>query len=185
MSSWEEQSVGKQIGRNLRQLRQQQKWSLETFAKKIGVSKLTLLKIEQGEANPTLSVIWKIADGLKISISSLFSFESDVTVIRSQNGIQLGSADKEFVVEPLFHSNGVEQYRATLQANSSYLSEGHQAGVMECITVMSGEVTVEVDGEQYDLKEHDAIRFNGNMPHRYINQTSTVTTLHFVISYHS
>lgn len=179
-----EEEVGKQIGINLRQFRTAKGITIEAFAKQIGVSKLTLIKIEQGEANPTLSVIWKIADGLHVPIASLLSGESDVSVIRKQDSVQLRSSDEVFVVEPLFRSNGFELYRGYLQPHSSYTSEAHQAGVTELVTVMSGQLTVEVNQEQYDLVEEECIRFKADRQHTYINPSEKSTVLHFVITYH-
>jgi transcriptional regulator with XRE-family HTH domain len=182
---WEEGDVGRRIGANLRQFRASKGMSIEALAKQIGVSKLTLIKIEQGEANPTLSIIWKIADGLKVSITALLSIESDVFVARKKDGLQLISSDELFVAEPLFRSHGFELYRGYLQPRSEYPSEAHQPGVMEFVTVMSGQLTTEVDGDTYHLDEYDSIRFKGDRPHKYANPSSEITILHFVISYNN
>lgn len=184
-SIWDEENVGKCIGTNLRQLRISNGMTIEALAKQTGVSKLTLIKIEQGEANPTLSVIWKIANGLKTSITSLLSMESDVSVSRFKDGLKLKSSDEILVVEPLFRSNGFELYRGVLQPQSEYASEAHQVGVVEFVTVMSGKLTVEVDGDTYHLGAYDSIRFKGDRPHKYANPSSVLTVLHFAISYNN
>ena len=159
---------------------------MDVLAKQIGVSKLTLLNIERGEANPTLSVIWKIANGLKIPITALLSIESDVSISRKKDGMRLISSNDVFVVEPLFRSHGlIEFYRGYLQPRGDYFSDAHQPGVMEFVTVMSGQLTVEVDGETYHLDEFDSIRFKGDRPHKYVNPSSSLTILHFVISYNN
>lgn len=184
-NDWNERNVGKRIGANLRQFRQLQGISIEALAKRIGVSKLTLIKIEQGEANPTLSVIWKIANGLNIPITALLSVESDVALARKEDGLKLASSDDVFVAEPLFRSHAsFELYRGYLKPHGKYVSEPHRPGVVEFVTVMSGRLTVEVDGETFDLDEHDSIRFRGDRPHAYINPSSSLAVLHFVISYH-
>lgn len=180
---FEKGDVGKRIGANLRHLRQSKGMSIDALAKQVGVSKLTLIKIEQGDANPTLSVIWKIANGLKISITTLLSIESDVSVVHSKNGMKLMSLNEAFVVEPLFRSHGFELYRGYLQPGSAYLSEAHQTGVMEFVTVMEGQLIVEVDGDNYHLEEYDSIRFKGDRNHKYVNPSTHITVLHFVISY--
>jgi XRE family transcriptional regulator, regulator of sulfur utilization len=184
--TWEERDVGKLIGSNLRQFRVSKGISIKALAKQIGVSKLTLIKIEHGEANPTLSVIWKIANGLQIPITALLSIESDVSISRKKDGLKLISSNDVFVVEPMFRSYGLmELYRGYLQPHGEYVSEPHQPGVMEFVTVMSGQLTVEVDGETYHLDEYDSIRFKGDRPHRYTNPSSSLTILHFVISYNN
>jgi transcriptional regulator with XRE-family HTH domain len=181
-----EEDVGKRIGNKLRQFRMNKGVSLETFANQIGVSKLTLINIERGEANPTLSIIWKISNGLNIPITALLSIESDVSIARNKDGLKLLSSNQVFVVEPLFQSHAfMEFYRGYLQPQGEYLSEPHRQGVIEYITVMSGQLTVEVDGTIHHLDAYDSIRFNADRPHKYGNPSSSLTTLHFVISYNS
>lgn len=181
---WKERNLGKRVGANLRQFRVNKGISIEALANKIGVSKLTLIKIERGEANPTLSIIWKIANGLSIPVTSLLSVESDVSIARKKEGLKLISSNDVFVVEPLFNYHGfIELYRGYLQTEGEYLSEAHQPGVVEFVTVMSGKFAVEVDGETYHVDEHDSIRFRGDRPHKYINPSPSLAVLHFVISY--
>lgn len=178
-----ENELGRQVGEKLRHYRTVSGMSMEAFAKQIGVSKLTLMKVEQGEANPTLSVIWKIADGLKISVSSLLAVESEVSIAPKSEGLQLMSTEQNFTVELLFRSNEFELYRGYMKPDSSYQSEAHQSGVLEFITVMDGELIIEVDEKSYPLVEYDSIRFKGDRPHKYTNPSSKTTILHFLISY--
>lgn len=180
---WQPDDAGKRIGVNLRQFRTAKGWSIESFARQIEVSKVTLIKIEQGKGNPTLSILWKIANGLNMPITSLLTIASDVSIARSQKATKLKSSDEVFTAEPLFQSQGFELYRGYLEPESEYLSEAHQDGVMEFVTVMSGQLTVEVDDKRYRLEEYDSIRFNGDRPHQYGNPSDSVAVLHFVISY--
>lgn len=183
---WEDGDAGKQIGANLRQFRTNRGMSMEQLAKKIGISKLTLMNVERGEGNPTLSVIWKIANGLNIPVSTLLSIESDVSIARKEDSIKLASSDKGFVAEPLFQSHGLyELYRGYLQPHTEYLSAAHQFGVNEYVTVMSGSLNVAVGGETYPLHAYDSIKFKGDLDHKYINPSGELAILHFVIAYHS
>lgn len=180
----EEMLVGKQVGAKLRQLRQQHELSLECLAKQSGVSKLTLLNIERGEANPTLAVMWKIANALQVPVSTLLAIEAEVVVSRKHAAVALLSANTVLRVELLFRSwPRLELYRGYLQPQAEYAAEAHQAGVVECVTVMAGCLQMEVDGQLYELGEHDAIRFRGDRPHCYRNPGNDATVLHFAISY--
>ncbi len=183
---WEEENVGKRIGANLRQFRTNKGISLESLANQIGVSKLTLIKIEGGEANPTLSVMWKISNGLNVPISALLSIESNVSIARKKDGLKLSSFNDVLVAEPLFHSHGLmELYRGYLQPRGEYFSEAHPRGVVEFVTVMSGQLIVDIDGDTYHLYEYDSIRFKGDSSHKYTNPSSSLTILHFVISHNT
>ncbi|WP_245827527.1 helix-turn-helix domain-containing protein [Paenisporosarcina indica] len=63
--------IRRNLGMQLKKVRHQRGMSLDEIAKLTDVSKALLFQIEKGESNPTVSTIWKIADGLKISFSSL------------------------------------------------------------------------------------------------------------------
>ncbi len=74
----------KKVGNELRKIRTQREFTLDELADRTGVSKLTLGKIERGETNPTLGVMWKITTGLNIPLTKLVSVEpSDWTLYLS------------------------------------------------------------------------------------------------------
>ncbi|MDP5273634.1 helix-turn-helix domain-containing protein [Chengkuizengella axinellae] len=181
----DQEQIGKRVGLKLRQIRSTKGLSMEGLANQIGVSKLTLGKIERGEANPTLSVLWKIASGLSVPLTSLFYLESEVQISRKKDSIQLNSPDKVFIVEHMFNNNAqsFELYRGYLKPFSEYESEAHSTGVVEYVTVMSGALNLEVNGATYVLQKHDSICFNADSLHKYINSGSELAELHFTISY--
>lgn len=178
--------LGQQIGRTLKHMRINKQMSIESFSKQIGISKLTLINIEKGDANPTLSVIWKIANGLGVPITTLLSMDSGISIAKHQSGLKLTSnLDAAiFVAEPLFESRGsVELYKGYLKASSTYESEAHAFGVVEYVTVLKGSLIIAIDGEQHHLDLFDTMRFSADRDHQYINPTDELTILHFVISY--
>ncbi|MBG9782917.1 XRE family transcriptional regulator [Shouchella lehensis] len=178
-----EEKVAQQIGDRVRQLRIKKGISLEAFASKSHISKLTLMKIEKGEGNPTLSVVWKIANGLGVPVASLLMVEEGIELSRKNQSLELASSDKQFIVEPMFQKNHYELYRGYLKPGAIYQSDPHPQGVLECVTVMTNELIVRIGDEAYHLLEHDGIRFNGDKVHLYENPTEELTVLHFVITY--
>ncbi len=65
------------IGNVLRRVRFERGLTLGDTSDLTGVSKAMLGQIERGESNPTVSILWKISSGLKISFSELLSSETD------------------------------------------------------------------------------------------------------------
>jgi transcriptional regulator with XRE-family HTH domain len=182
----ETKRVAKKIGSRLRQYRMEQGLTIEALAERIGISKLTLGQVERGEANPTLAVIWRIASGLGIPLTALLSVENEVAIARCGSDLKLSSANEDFTVEPLFSSYGnrpFELYRATLKPGSCYASEAHPPGVTEYVTVMSGHLVLEIDGETYKVRQYETIRFDADRPHKYFNPGTDHAVLHFVIAY--
>ncbi|TFE02276.1 XRE family transcriptional regulator [Jeotgalibacillus salarius] len=175
----------KKVGEILRKLRKDKAFTLEELADLTGVSKLTLGKIERGEANPSLTIIWKIANGLRIPISSLMVESQEVTLLK-KSGNSVMSENQSLKLEPVFTTQvqgSIESHKGYLQPDSIYEAEAHQLGVKEYITVMEGEVVVRVGEEEYQLERFDSIKFNADQPHAYMNHSGETAILHFVMIY--
>ena len=160
--------------------------SLQELAEATEVSKLTLGKIERGEANPSLTVIWKIANGLSIPISSLLAEKEEVVISRKNEGNKVLSSNEALTLEPMFTNSGygsLETHRAFLKPGGQYYAEAHQEGVIEYVTVMEGMATVQVLEETYKLNTYDSIKFKADQRHGYLNPNLEPAVLHFVMIY--
>ncbi|WP_431802932.1 helix-turn-helix domain-containing protein [Halobacillus andaensis] len=180
------EKITRQVGQRLRNIRRERGFSLKQLEEVTTVSKLTLGNIERGEANPSLTVIWKIANGLQIPISSLLNEDEGVTVSRKNEGNKVVSANEACTLEPMFDAanfGSLEIHRAFLKPHSEYSPGAHQAGVKEYVTVMKGEAVIRIEEEEYRLGEYDSLKFNGDRPHAYVNQTNDEAVLHFVMTY--
>lgn len=60
------------FGKKVRELREAKSWSQEDFADASNLHRTYISGIERGVRNPTLSVIWQIADALEVSPCELF-----------------------------------------------------------------------------------------------------------------
>jgi transcriptional regulator with XRE-family HTH domain len=69
--------MDKQIdfGKNVRELREVKSWSQEAFAEASGLHRTYISGIERGTRNPTLTVIWQIANALEVHPGELFTQE--------------------------------------------------------------------------------------------------------------
>ena len=59
------------LGENVRRIREERGLNLNDVAELTGISKAMLSKIERGESVPTITNVWKIANGLKITLNEL------------------------------------------------------------------------------------------------------------------
>jgi XRE family transcriptional regulator, regulator of sulfur utilization len=173
------------VGTKLRELRKEQKLSLEELAAKTGVSKLTLGNIERGETNPTLGIMWKIANGLSAPLMSFLKPENNVNIVRAGQGPQLSGNRQEWVIEPLFSDirGGLEMYRAFLQPHCKYEPEAHHPGTIEIATIMAGEVQLTIGESSYTLNKYDSIQFVASEKHAYTNLEDEQAVLHLAINY--
>lgn len=175
------------VAENLKSIREQRKLSLDALARATGVSKSMLGQIERGDVNPTISTVWKIANGLKISFTELMNkpeAESEVVDIAE--------------IEPLLEDNGryrnyplfafeedrrFEVYYLELDAGSTLGADAHPEGTQEFITVFSGEMKVTVNNEILQAKDGNALRFRADRPHRYENTGNEICRISMVIYY--
>src|ERR1043165_7948867 len=63
------------VGDTLAALRTAQDLSLEELARKSGVSKSMLSQIERNQANPTVALVWRLANALGVSMAELLDRE--------------------------------------------------------------------------------------------------------------
>src|SRR6516164_5950007 len=82
------ESVNRDLGGRVRQLRTARGWSLEALAAASGVSRSMLSQIEREQANPTLAVTLRIARAFGLSLGELLETPgaaSAVNVIRAED----------------------------------------------------------------------------------------------------
>ncbi|KZE52444.1 DNA-binding protein [Brevibacillus parabrevis] len=176
------------LARNVREQRESKKWSLEKLAELSGVSKTMIGQIERGESSPTITTIWKIANGLKISFTSLIQKpQPDTTVVRKENVQALGDTEAgRYRIYPAFPFEAdrrFEMYTVEIEGGGSLNSGAHQEGTEEFLTVFSGELAVEIKGEAYTLRAGDSIGFKADRPHSYRNEGTELVRVSMVIYY--
>ena len=175
------------LAKNLKTIREKEKMSLEKVSQLTGVSKTMIGQIERGESSPTLTTIWKIANGLKVSFTSLINNPQPDTKVVLRNDVQVLSEDNgRYKVYPSFpfqDDRNFEIYTVEIETEGKLSSEGHKEGTEEFITVFEGELIIEINDCQYTLNSGDAIRFKADRPHSYYNSGSTLTRLSMTIYY--
>lgn len=182
----ESMDVRQAVAENLRTIREQRRLSLEAAAQLTGVSKSMLGQIERAEVNPTISVLWKIAGGLKVSFSMLISPPLDAQAALSPCGTPTIEDDGRYRNYPVFTfdaSLGCEQYRIEIEEGGSLDAQPHMAGTRETIVVFIGSVHVTVGEAAYTLAAGDGLRFRADVPHRYANAGNGTAQLSMVIHY--
>ncbi len=175
------------LANNLKTLREQKKLSLDKVAEMTGVSKTMLGQIERRESNPSISTVWKIANGLKVSFTSLINEPQPDTVIVYKNEIQeLYEDNGKYRLYPFFpfeDGRRFEMYSVEMEKGAYLSAEPHREGTQEFITVFDGELTIRINNEEYSVKNGDSIRFRADRPHVYHNSGNTITRLSMVIHY--
>ncbi|KKO51772.1 helix-turn-helix domain-containing protein [Paenibacillus sp. DMB20] len=175
------------LAKNLKAVRESKKLSLEKVAELTGVSKTMIGQIERGESSPTLTTIWKIANGLKISFTTLIHHPQPDTKVVLRSEIQTIREDNgKYRVYPHFpfqEKARFEMYSVEIDEGGFVSSDSHLEGTEEFITVFDGELTIRVNDADYTIASGDSIRFKADVPHSYHNSGETMTRLSMTIYY--
>lgn len=175
------------VARNIKGLREAKRLTLDMAAAVTGVSRSMLAQIERGDANPTISVLWKIANGYKVSFTSLLEREPEgAAVLRAEGAAPMEADGGRYINYPVFRFDEerlFETYRILIAPGGSLEASPHLAGTEEYITVFRGEVQITAGGEPILLHPGDSIRFRADAPHGYANIGAEEAQLSMLIYY--
>ncbi|WP_028778820.1 helix-turn-helix domain-containing protein [Shimazuella kribbensis] len=175
------------IAKNLKAFREGRRLSLEKVAELTGVSKTMIGQIERGESSPTIKTIWKIANGLKISFTSLIhNPQPETKIVKKEERKKLLESEgkyRAFSNFPFEDGRRFEIYTIEIDEEGSLDSESHPEGTEEYLTVFEGELIVQVNDESFVIQSGDSIQFKADRPHSYRNVGSKMTRLSMILYY--
>jgi transcriptional regulator with XRE-family HTH domain len=163
------------VGENLRYLRRKSGLSLEQLAAKSGVSRAMLGQIETGKSAPTINLLGRIAEALKVSVPSLISNPASggTVIVPRDRATVLASSNGDFTCRALFpwgDPQSIEIYEVTVAAHHSEDVAAYEPGVKKALVVLAGEIEVTVaEDSPAHLSEGDAILFNADSAHKLHN----------------
>lgn len=175
------------VAANLKRLREERKLSLDSVARASGVSKSMLGQMERGEVNPTISTIWKIANGLKLSFTELLNHpesEHEIMDIRQIDPlIENGGRFRNYPVFPFDSKRRFEVYTIEIDPEGSLSADPHPAGTQEFITLFSGTLTVRAGEENFTIGTGCSLRFRADLHHGYANTGLETCRMSMIIYY--
>lgn len=146
-----------------------------------------LAQVERGDVNPTISVLWKIANGYKVSFTSLLEQETEAaTVIRERETEPILADQGRYSNYPAFPFDKdrlFETHRILIAPGGRLEAQPHLAGTEEYITVFAGAVTIAAESDIFCLNRGDSLRFRADVPHAYANGGTEQAELSMLICY--
>lgn len=173
------------VAQNIKLLREKNKLSIDELSKLSGVSKSMLAQIERGDGNPTVSTLWKIANGMKVPFDALtvrpeVPYEivklSEIQPLLEDNG-----KVKNYSLFPDDENRRFAVYYLELAPGSYWKSVPHLRGTIEFITVFCGKLKIKTDHKSFILISGESIRFKGDTIHSYQNIGSEKISLHMIL----
>ncbi len=166
-------NINSTISQNIKNIRERKKLTLDSAAQLTGVSRSMLAQIERGDANPTISILWKIANGYKVSFTTLVEQVSEfATIIRQDNVKGIEADEGRYINFPAFafdEQRCFETYRICIAVGGHLQAKPHMLGTEEYITVFSGNVEITVQDDVFVLHAGDSVRFRAHVSHAYKN----------------
>lgn len=180
--------IGQRVAHNLLRLRGKRNLSLDGLARLSGVSRAMLAQIESGRSVPSIKVLCKIAQGLKVSVAAFLDDRAfdGVALLPARESKRLVSGDGAFVSRALFPfdvSRQVEFYELRLAGLAIEHSTGHAPGTQENLVVAQGVLEIAVNEERFLLGTGDSILFYADQPHSYRNPADSEAVAYLVTTY--
>jgi transcriptional regulator with XRE-family HTH domain len=179
------------LGARVRGLRKAHNWTLEQAARKAGLARSTLSKIENGQMSPTFDALKKLAEGLEISVPQLFTQPQNdrargrMSVTKSGQGAAHATATYEH--ELLGESLSGKQmlpYRARIRARSMDEFDGwvrHDGE--EFLYVLTGVVRLFTEFyEPVEMRRGDSAYYDAAMGHNVISTSDEDAMILWVTS---
>lgn len=160
------------VARNVRWFRQERAVSLGELARRSGLSKQTLSKIEQGEGNPTVETLSLLGAALDVPVRRLLTeWGTPVFVQRQHEGEWVdGDGWSERLLDEVYGSGYVRTLVLRLERSKKEpkVIDPHPSGTLHHLYVITGKLRTGPLSEPVDLAAGDFVRFPGDIPHRHV-----------------
>jgi XRE family transcriptional regulator, regulator of sulfur utilization len=165
------------VGDRLAALRQAGSLSLDELSRKAGVSKSMLSQIERGQANPTVAVVWRLANALNVGMGELLgsgapSGQPAIELLPAHAAPAIRSPDglcELRILGPIALAGQFEWYALSLQPGGALESQPHENGTQEHLSVIAGLIEVQAGDQAQRLKSGETARYVADRPHTIRN----------------
>lgn len=165
------QAITGQLGKTIQRLRKAYNLSLSDLAEQSGVAKSIISQIERNETNPTLATVWRLSQALDMSVERVLASgdeapflekltRADTPILLSEDGLCRLS-----IIGWIKTVEWLQYYDVHAEPGGELDSDGHQRGSVECLTVVSGTLEVEVAGAVETVKEGETVRYRCDRRH--------------------
>ncbi len=171
------------VARNIKSLREIRGWTQQRLADLSGVPRATWAHLESGSANPTLSVMVKVASALQVSMDELIQPpRSTVRLVKAADLERSRRTGVEITRMMPDHHPALEVDRFHLPAGARMSGVPHTRGTREYLCCEQGEVIVRLGGEAYHVASGEVLVFRGDQRHGYHNGSDRDAVAYSVVT---
>jgi XRE family transcriptional regulator, regulator of sulfur utilization len=162
--------IPRNLAENVRRLRETRGLSQQQLAKLSGIPRPTWANMESGSANPTLSVLTRVASTLQVSIEELISapraslrqYRAGELPARVRGKVKV----RGLLPDPI---PGIQLERMELPPRSRMPGVPHTPGTREYLACEHGQIELTAAGGSWLLGAGDVLVFRGDQRHAYHN----------------
>ncbi len=179
-------SINENIGFNLKKIRKDRGLTLESLSSQSGVSKSMISEIERGIRNPSISILWNLANTLKTPLNFFLKDPVPDTAVIYRAGTLPDITGPGYRYHPLMNfddTKRIELYSGVFYPSGRTTEQIHYAGVEEYALIASGNLTLHLADSVYTVKTGEILHFTGDKPHWYCNEGTDETHV-FVMMYY-
>jgi len=164
------EELSRRLGQNVRHLREARGLTQEQMSRLSGIPRATWGHLESGAANPTLSVLHRVALALQVPLEELTSAPRAACRFYPRSSLptrrQGDAAIRKLLPDPI---PGMLVDRMEIAPGGRVTGVPHMPGTREYLTCESGQIVLAVAGEQWRLAVGDVVVFRGDQRHSYAN----------------
>jgi transcriptional regulator with XRE-family HTH domain len=167
------------IGLKIRKERKNRDLTLKELAEKVGISTMTLQRIETGKTSPSVSVLAQISSHLRQSMDYFIQEKQPkITVIKKKDQPTARSTGMSLrAVVPLEMTD--KKLLVNLgEGKSGRFIDPHTENGHSLVYVLAGKATLQHDGVEYHLDEGDAVYYDA----RYLHSVKATNKKHKFLS---
>ena len=184
-----EEAVALAVAQRISSLRKAQNLTFDALALRSGVSKGTLVQIDQERANPNISTLCRLAAALGVSVADLVAppngVQSMVSVVGPDHARRLWAGPHGGSAVLLAGTTGadmVEVWQWELKPGERYEATRHGRGTRELIHVTSGRLLLDVEGQTTVVAAGAVAIAQTDRQHAYANPGKS--TVRFFMTVH-
>lgn len=164
--------VAARLARNLKTLRESRGQTQAQMAKLADLPRATWANLESGAANPTLSVLDRVATACQVTLEELIAaprseakhYPAASVPVKQRGAVAI----RKLLPDPI---PGMEIDRLEIPPKAKMTGVPHTPGTREYLTCETGELVLVASGEEYRLAAGDVVAFRGDQKHSYVNPT--------------
>lgn len=176
------EEVAARLGRNMRGLREGRALTQAQMAKMAGLPRATWANLESGAANPTLTVLDRVATAFQVTLEELIAaprseahrYPSGTLPLKTRGAVSI----RKLLPDPI---PGMEIDRLELPPHAKMTGVPHTPGTREYLACETGEILLVASGEEYRLAPGDVVAFRGDQRHSYLNAGSRTAIAYSVV----